>query len=217
MASGKFITIEGPDGSGKSTQARLLAEYLGKRNRSIVLTREPGGTFLAEKIRGILLDPDTGGMAPEAEVLLYAAARAQHVAEIIRPALAAGKWVISDRFVDSSIAYQGYGRGLDPAMIWEVNRLATGGLVPDLTVVLDIDAEEGLSRITRQRETTGGRAVFDRMEQEETDFHRRVREGYLDLAKQFPHRVKVVSALGQPDAISRQVSGLVEQLHHQKV
>jgi len=111
MASGKFITIEGPDGSGKSTQARLLAEYLGKRNRSIVLTREPGGTFLAEKIRGILLDPDTGGMAPEAEVLLYAAARAQHVAEIIRPALAAGKWVISDRFVDSSIAYQGYGRG----------------------------------------------------------------------------------------------------------
>lgn len=184
---GKLITFEGPDGAGKTTQVRLLAETLETRGYSVLVTREPGGTPLSEAIRDLLLDPRNKEMSPITEALLYAGARAQLVSEVIIPALEAGMVVLCDRFVDSSLAYQGYGRGLDLKMLQTVNKFALNKIGGFFTILLDLPANDGLLRVARM----GGR---DRLEQEQLTFHIRVREGYLALAAASPERIRVVDA-----------------------
>lgn len=198
--------MEGPDGAGKTTQLRLLGQYLQKAGYEVVLTREPGGTPLAENIRKILLDPQSQGIAPMTEALLYAAARAQHVAEVIRPALEAGKIVLCDRFVDSSVVYQGGGRGLAQEDIIKINELATGGLKPHLTILLDLAPQEGLARIAQRCRNQAGKP--DRMEQESGHFYQKVREAYLALAQK-EERIKIVSASGTIEEINQRIIDLV--------
>jgi dTMP kinase len=199
---GLFIVFEGIDGAGKTTQARLLATALIRRGHPVVLTREPGGTPVGEKIRSLLLDPVLAGLNPLAEALLYAGARAELVARIIRPALAQGRVVISDRFVDSSLAYQGYGRCLDLKELEQLNALATGGLVADLTVLLDMPAAGALARLA-------GRA--DRIERERQDFFDRVRRGYLQLVKRAPERYLVLDGRLDRRELHRQILKAVEE------
>ncbi|HEY7410565.1 MAG TPA: dTMP kinase [Vicinamibacteria bacterium] len=196
-----FLTFEGLEGCGKSTQARRLAEALGP---AVVFTQEPGGTALGRDVRSLLLEHTHHDMAPAAEVLLYFADRAQHVAEVVRPALAAGRLVISDRYVDSSYAYQGYGRGLSLDLLRAVFELATGGLVPDLTVYLDVPVDEGLARAR-------ARGRPDRLESEERAFHERVREGYRSLIAADPQRWLVVDGCGDADAVFRAVRAAIEE------
>jgi len=204
---GKFITLEGPDGSGKSTQAALLTQYLADQGVAVISTREPGGTEIAEKIRTILLDPGNGVLNDRAEVFLYAASRAQHVEELIAPALNEGKMVICDRFVDSTLAYQGFGRGLDLTFLNKVNEMAAGGIMPDLTIVFDVTTEVAFSRIKNSRKSGG-----DRLEQESCSFHHRVRQGYLKLANKFPQRIKVVSGEKTVTEVFQDVKGYVDHL-----
>jgi len=191
---GRFITLEGPEGAGKTLMAGRLAEALRERGRPVRLVREPGGTALGEMLRGIVLANDAGGGAPidmRTDAMLFNAARAQLVAEVIRPALAAGEVVVCARFADSTLAYQGYGAGLPIAELRSIARVATGGLSPDLTILLDVDPEVGLARKTadaRNRFESG----FD------VDFHRRVRDGFLELARQEPGRWRVID--GERDA-----------------
>ncbi|MDI3281102.1 MAG: dTMP kinase [Bacillota bacterium] len=187
---GRFITLEGIDGAGKSTQLALLKEFVTERWGGGVFTREPGGTSLSEHIRQLLLDPAWGELAGQTEILLYSAARAQLVAEVIRPALARGLVVVCERYVDSTLAYQGYGLGYDLEQIGAVNALATSGLWPDVTFLLDIDPVQGLQRAGRS----------DRVEQRGLEFHRRVREGYLQLARAWPERIVVVEVAGRSPA-----------------
>lgn len=182
--NGAFISLEGIDGSGKTTLRELLVSALNSDN--IISIREPGGTYISEKIRAVLLDAQNMGMAARTEALLYAAARSQVVEEIIRPALNEGKLVLADRYLDSTIAYQGYGRGLDLAFLTQLNNLCTGGLKPDLTLVLDVDPLEGLRRRDQEKP--------DRLEQEGISFQQKVREGYLAVASREPERVKVIDA-----------------------
>ncbi len=185
---GYFLSVEGGDGSGKSTQIKNIKEYLTERGQEVILTREPGGTPVAEKIRELILDPANKALTGRAEMLLYAASRAQHVEEKILPVLAEGKTVLSDRFTDSSIAYQGYGRGLGD-MVAEVNRIATGGKEPDLTIFLNITPAAGIARKNKQDGHT-----LDRMEQEKLTFHEAVYEGYLALAKESNGRIAAIDA-----------------------
>ncbi|HUI68732.1 MAG TPA: dTMP kinase [Nitrospirota bacterium] len=205
---GTFITFEGIEGSGKSTQIVLLANYLKSHRIKIVLTREPGGTLIGDQIRKILLDPANKGLDPSAELLLYAASRAQHLSEVILPALAAGTIVLCDRFSDATLAYQGYGRGLDKNMIRELDRIVTAGMQPDLTVLLDIDAAAGLAR-ARRRNNNRGLEGESRFENEETAFHERVRQGYLALAKKEPERIRVVDASPAQDRIEMEIRKIV--------
>ena len=179
-----FIAIEGGDGAGKSTQAKLLADELRTRGHEVLITREPGGSPIAEKIRHVVLDVANLGLNERAEALLFAASRAEHVASTIRPALELGTIVISDRYMDSSIAYQGIARGLGLEHIRDLNLWATNNLVPDLTIILDVDAEHGLNRV----------ADPNRIEEESTEFHSVVRAAFLELAKLDPDRYLVVSA-----------------------
>lgn len=183
-----FITFEGGEGAGKSSQIIALRRQLEMHGIPVTVVREPGGTAVGESIRGVLLDTRNTDMAPLAELMLYEAARAQVVQEIINPALAAGHVVLCDRFTDSTIAYQGYGRALDPEVVAGLNHVATGGLTPDRTLVLDADPALGLQRATRKR--------ADRMELEERAFHDRVREGFHAIAQQDPHRVRLISSEG---------------------
>jgi dTMP kinase len=183
-----LITFEGVDGSGKTTQLRLLATFLRERGITVVETREPGGTEISEKIRAILLDASHSAMVPQTELLLYAASRAQHVEEVIRPALARGETVLSDRFFDATTAYQGYGRGFDYDDILRLNEFATGGLKPHLTFVFDLPPE------TIRERLTGRLDGKDRLESLDLAFHERVRNGYRAIADRYPTRVVAVDA-----------------------
>ncbi|HAA89739.1 MAG: Thymidylate kinase [Thermoanaerobacterales bacterium 50_218] len=195
LERGKLISFEGLDGVGKTTQVRLTAEKLQKRGYPVLVTREPGGTPLSEAVRQLLLDPAFEGMSPVAEAFLYAGARAQLVREAILPALAAGKVVLCDRFVDSSIAYQGYGRGLDLQFLRFINSFVLQGLGRFLTILLDLEPGLALQRGSGK----------DRLEQEGLSFRQRVREGYLSLAREAPERVKLIAATGSPEEVQEKV------------
>jgi dTMP kinase len=194
-----LITFEGIEGCGKTTQLKLLAEKLRSRGHEVTVTREPGGCAIADRIRAILLDAGNSAMTPMAELLLYGAARAQHVAEVIAPALAAGHVVLCDRFTDATVSYQGYGRGLDLQVITELNRLAAGAIRPDHSLLVDCPVEIGLERAMSRINTTKG-AREERFELESLQFHRRVREGYLTLARQEPDRFIVIDGSGSIEA-----------------
>jgi len=195
--SGLFIAFEGGEGAGKSTQVRLLHGWLSANGVTARLTREPGATPVGERIRAIVLDPSSS-LTPRAEMLLYAADRAQHVETVLRPTLAAGGVVISDRYADSSLAYQGAGRVLSMEQVQQASEWATGGLLPDLTVVLDIDAATGLTRAAQHRDP-------DRIEQESVGFHERVRASFRRLAEADPDRYLVLDAAGPPDDLAAAV------------
>jgi len=200
---GCFITFEGPDGSGKSTQVRLLAAWLVARGIEPVVTREPGGTRIGEQIRALLHNPDHTEMTAETEILLYSAARAQHVGQIILPALEAGKIVLCDRFYDSTFAYQGYGRGLSLEALRQITAFATRRLVPDVSLYLDVPPEIGL----RRRESDG--QEMNRLDLEALAFHQRVREGYLKLLAEDPRRWRAIDATGPIDAVQAAVRAVV--------
>jgi dTMP kinase len=208
---GTFITFEGIEGSGKSTQIALLASYLTARGIRNVLTREPGGTLIGDQVRKILLDPANRSLDPTAELLLYAASRAQHLHEIILPALASGMTVLCDRFSDATLAYQGYGRGLDIELIRTLDRIVTREMRPDLTILFDIEAAMGVSR-ARGRNSNLGLEAEARFENEELVFHDRVRQGYLTLVAQDPARIRVVNASGNAEVVQEQVRNIVEEL-----
>jgi len=206
--NGLFITFEGPEGSGKSTQARMLAEFLESRGKATLVTREPGGTPLAETLRTLIKDFDgPEKMHASTELLLMEAARAQHVRELIRPALAAGKVVICDRFADSTTAYQGGARGIEQPAIEFLNHFAMAECVPDLTILLDLSPEAGFAR-TRLRPETAGK--HDRFEEESREFHRRVRESFLAIARRQPQRVRTVDADRPPEQIHEEIKTIVE-------
>jgi dTMP kinase len=207
-----FITFEGIEGCGKTTQIRLLAERLRRSGLKVLATREPGGCPIADAIRSILLHPGSSALVPRAELLLYAAARAQHVDEVIRPALSGGSLVLCDRFIDASVAYQGGGRGLDPSLIASLNTLATDGILPNLTLLLDMPAEEGLLRARRRNASA---PEEDRFERENLDFHRRVRSSYLQLARQH-ERFMVIDATGSVEAVAERIGAAVEAVLRQK-
>jgi dTMP kinase len=208
---GVFITFEGIEGSGKSTQISRLLHYLMNSGRPATLTREPGGTPIGDQVRKILLDPANKLLDPTAELLLYAASRAQHLREVIRPALDAGRVVLCDRFSDATLAYQGYGRRLSIATIRELDRIVTAGLRPRLTILLDIDAATGVGR-ARGRNARQGLDGEARFENEELAFHNRVRDGYLSLAKQEPGRIRIVDAVRTPDEIQEDVRRIVDEV-----
>jgi dTMP kinase len=205
VSRGLFVTLEGGDGSGKSTQASLLEQWLVEHGRTVVRTREPGGTPVGVEIREIVLH-HRGDIAPRAEALLYAADRAHHVAEVVRPAIARGEVVVQDRFIDSSVAYQGAGRVLDPAEIRSISEWAAEGLAPDLTVLLDLPWEVARLRLD------GARTRYDRLEAETGEFHARVREAYLGLAEAEPERFVVVDATLPVDDIAARIRARVEPL-----
>ena len=182
-----FITFEGVEGSGKSTQIKLLKDYLEKKGQKVILTKEPGGTELGDKIRQILLDHTDETFPPIAELLLYEADRNIHIHNVIKPALEANKIVICDRFYDSTLAYQGFARGLDKKLINELNDLVVENFKPDVTFVLDIDVKKGMKRVEE-------RGSKDRLEQEKINFHQKLRQGYLEIAEQNPSRIFVINA-----------------------
>jgi len=191
-ARGKFITFEGPEGSGKSTQARLLVQDLKNDGRDVVVTREPGGTAIGDAIRAILLNPELQEMDSVTELLLLSASRAQNVRQRVKPALERGCVVVCDRFTDSTLAYQGYGRKFDLKLLRSLNSIATGGVFPDLTVLLDLPVELGLARAKALKKAEARGQSGDRFEQEEVDFHRRLRDGFLKLAAAEPKRFRVI-------------------------
>lgn len=201
---GIFITMEGPDGSGKTTQIDLLKTYLEKKGYDIVITREPGGTKISEAIRKVILNPEYQEMSHMTELLLYAAARAQLVNQVIAPALLEGKAVICDRFVESSAVYQGVGRGLGVETVYEVNSYALGNVKPQLTIFMDIEAKEGLKRKRNQME-------LDRMELEDVSFHQRVVNGYRQLAQLYPERIFPVDATLPIEEIHSMIVSEVEK------
>lgn len=209
-----FITFEGIEGTGKSTQIALLKERLEALGKRVLVTLEPGGSRIGAELRRVLLSLENRDLAPQAELFLYLADRSQHVSQVIRPALEAGMVVLSDRFADSTVAYQAYGRGMDPEMLHQLNTIAVGGLWPDMTLLLDIDPELGLRRATDRNSREGKTVAEGRFEAESMAFHQRVRQGYLAWAARFPERMRVVEASGTPEDIARNVSALVESRLH---
>jgi len=205
VTRGVFITLEGGDGSGKTTQAELLRDWLSGEGRTVLRTREPGGTEVGVEIREIVLH-HRGDISPRAEALLYAADRAHHVATVVRPALERGEVVIQDRYIDSSVAYQGVGRVLDPEAVRSLSEWATEGLAPDLTILLDLDADAARGRLDEAR------TRYDRLEAEASEFHDRVRAAYLALAEAEPGRFLVVDAARPVDEIAGDIRGRVAHL-----
>lgn len=199
---GIFITMEGPDGAGKSTQIDLLRGYLLERVYDIIVCREPGGTVISEAIREVILNKDYKNMGHMTELLLYAAARAQLVEEVIQPALEEGKVVICDRFIESSAVYQGIARGMGIDLVYEINQFAVGSTMPDITILLDIDAETGIGRKKKQAE-------LDRMESEKLEFHKKVVEGYRLLAERDKNRMVKIDGRNSIEEIHRQIKGAV--------
>ncbi|HEY4368542.1 MAG TPA: dTMP kinase [Steroidobacteraceae bacterium] len=206
MATGKFITIEGGEGVGKSTQIAALREWLGADGREVVLTREPGGTPRAERIRELLLAPGEEPMPAIGELLLMFAARAIHIENVIRPALARGAWVVCDRFTDATYAYQGAGRGVDSSQIAILEQLVQADLRPDLTLLLDAPVELAMARARSRNHASG---VTDRFEQEQREFFERVRQGYLSRAEQQPQRFAVIDATADLDAVGEAIKTTV--------
>ncbi|MBG3877176.1 dTMP kinase [Desulfovibrio oxamicus] len=200
-----FITFEGMEGSGKSTALNRVQQALLDAGHGVLLTREPGGSRLGRTLRSILLDLSNDDIVPEAELFLYLADRAQHVGQVIRPALAEGVVVLSDRYADSTVVYQGYGRGLDPERLRELNDMAVGGLWPDLTLVFDLPPDEGLRRAMTRNLREGTSVSEGRFEAEHLAFHARVREGYLTWAALHPARFRVVDATRTPDEVFEDV------------
>ena len=207
-----FLTFEGIEGTGKSTQIALLKEHLEARGLRVLVTMEPGGSRIGAELRRVLLSLENRDITPQAELFLYLADRAQHVAQVVRPALLAGMVVLSDRFADSTVAYQAYGRGMDPEELHRLNTLAVGGLWPDLTILLDISPEEGLARAVDRNRREGKTVAEGRFEAESLAFHARVRQGYRTWAVRFPERMRVVPATGTPEDIARDVIALVDAL-----
>jgi len=205
-----FITFEGPDGSGKTTQIEALYDYLSRQGYPVLLVREPGSTDIGDQIRLVLHDTKNVHMLPNAEALLYSASRAQLVGQVIRPALEAGKIVLCDRYADSTLAYQGYGHGLDLELLKVITAFSTGGLRPDLIIYLDVDVEEGLRR--RRSGYRAGEGEWNRMDQQELDFHRRVRAGYLQMATVERGRWFVLDAAGSIASIQDLIQGRVKRL-----
>ncbi|MCQ2368422.1 MAG: dTMP kinase [Kiritimatiellae bacterium] len=207
---GKFITFEGGEGAGKSTQIKLLEAELKKRGIEVVLTREPGGTRLSEKVRLLLKDELEDPPCDRSELLLFLAARAQLVKNVIKPALERGAWVLSDRFSDSTFAYQGYGRGLDLKILRLANDFACDGLKSDLTLLMEISSEESLKRMRSRESATG--TVADRIENAGDDFHSRLRFGFKDLAAQEPGRIKTIDASGTIEEVQEKIWKRVQLL-----
>lgn len=203
MTNGKFITLEGGEGGGKSTQAKRLASFLESLGKRVLLTREPGGSPGAEDIRQLLVSGEPGRWDAMAEALLHTAARRDHLRRTVLPALETGQWVISDRFVDSTVAYQGYGHGLGAGRVQDMHKLANDGLMPDLTLILDLPVEEGLKRANHRG---GGEDRYERMR---IDFHERLRQGFLEIASKDPERCRIVDASKNMDDVAAQIQQIV--------
>ena len=210
MAAGRFITFEGGEGCGKSTQIRLLADRLRAAGKEVLLTREPGGTALAERIRSLVREESDDPPNSRAETLLFIASRAQVVENVIRPALASGTWVLCDRFADSTFAYQGYGRGLDLDELKRINSFATGGLEPDMTILLNVSPEVSAKRMRAREAATNTDA--DRMEKAGDSFHSRLRQGFLELAAAEPDRFAVIQADGSVEEVEEAVWNSIQPM-----
>lgn len=208
---GAFITFEGIEGCGKTSQIAMLGDHLTKEGYSVVITREPGGTSLGESVREILLNARNRSMCLLTELLLVEASRHQHVQEVLMPSLQAGKVVLCDRFSDATVAYQGFGRGLDRGMIELINSWSTEGLKPDLTILLDCPVEEGIDRSLDRLRKEGKIEGESRFEKEGLEFHTRVREGYLEIARKEPHRLRLLSAIHSPERIHEEIVEIVEK------
>ncbi|MCB2148283.1 MAG: dTMP kinase [Deltaproteobacteria bacterium] len=205
-----FITLEGIEGSGKTTQIQIVADWLMTIGRDCLTTREPGGTPIGGQIRSVLLHPENSDLAPAAELLLYVADRVQHLETVVRPALAAGRVVVCDRYFDATLVYQGYARGLDRGMIRQLHQLVCNGLTPDLTLLLDLDPEAGLARAWRRIDADAAHAKESRFEKERLAFHRRVRAGYLDLARREPRRFVIIDAEVDEQAVREQIEAALK-------
>ena len=203
---GKFISIEGVEGAGKSTQVSFIQDYLTNLGKIVVVTREPGGTELSEKIRNLLLDPSSNSMANDTELLLMFASRAEHVSQVINPALHRGDWVLCDRFLDATYAYQGGGRGIERQRIQQIADWTLRGLIPDLTLLFDLPVELGLERVLERKED------MDRFEQEKIDFFQKIRKSYLKSAKAEPNRIKILDASLSIIKIQEQLTQLIKPL-----
>lgn len=206
-----FITLAGIEGAGKTTQTKNIAGFLDEIKQPYILTREPGGTDIGKKIRSILLDPDSTGLSSKAELLLYAADRAHHIESVILPALRSGMYVVCDRFMDCTTAFQGYGRGIDLSLIERIHDLVLSGLKPDITFLLDIDPESGLKRALSDIKSGERSEKESRFEQEALEFHKKVREGYLALAEKEPERFVIVDASMNADEIKETIKNKIIQ------
>jgi len=206
----RFVSFEGGDGTGKSTQIRALENYLIRRGRSCVVTCEPGGTSLGKLIRQVLLEVGDHEIAPSTELFLYLADRAQHVREVIKPAVDAGKIVLCDRFTDSTVAYQGYGRGFDIKILRQFNEIADDGVRPDLTFLLDCPVALGLAR-TNQRGSVAGQPRQDRFEREKIEFHEKIRAGFLTMARAEPARFRVIDGAQAVEPVTRDIQKIVDE------
>jgi dTMP kinase len=215
-ARGRFLVLDGPEGAGKTTQAERLVEGLRAAGRPAALVRDPGSTPVSERIRRILLDPAVGEMDVRTELFLYMASRSEMVAQLVAPALARGETVVSDRFVSSTVAYQGYAGGLDPEVIWQVWGLVSGGIDPDLTVILDLDVDKGFTRIHGKKVLPDGQVAFsflrDRMEAKDRAYHEKVRQGFLAMARARPDRFAVVDASRSPDEVAEAIREAVARV-----
>lgn len=210
----RFITFEGGDGSGKTTQLKTLENYLSERGKPCQSTCEPGGTSLGKFLRKVLLETGNQRITSATELLLYLADRAQHIHEVIAPALKQGKIVLCDRHTDSTLAYQGYGRGIDLQLLRRLNELVSQGIKPDLTLLLDCPVEIGLSRTAQRRSQTGAGQGEDRFEQETLEFHERVRAGFLELARAEPDRFRIIDAAGSSRVVAEAIKNIIDQELH---